>query len=590
MRWCSGPLVAAVAFGLTAPSLWAADKTDANAPAAPARADLLKLVPKDALGFVVVNRLGETNDKLVRLVKQLQLPNVPPVSPLDLLKGQLGLGKSLDTGGSALLVVLPGSQDPPEPIPVAFVPVTDYKAFLHELKAKEGEGGVAEYQPPQGEPVVIARHGSYAVLALQKQREALQKVRQGGGSALQPWVAQNDISGVLTTHGLKLLVAHMHKGLAQAKEKTDQLPADQAQILAAYFDGIESFLKAAEANVTAVGEGLRLDAAGNIHVVFKAAFKKGGTFAKASGSVQVPEGGPLAGLPDQPFALAFGGAVPGEGLQALMHSYGQMMSGMLKGKISDDQLKKLTTVLNESGKGIRGIAMMVGVGQATEPLLSGVISVTRVDDAKAYLDRQVKMIKTLSEAFQGGGGGPNFMPAMETKRLKIAGRPAVEVTTDMTANLPVQQLKDIMEKVFGSGGKMIQTTVALDDHRLLTRLGPPQHIMGLIKAAEGKGLAASATVAKVHGMLPEGAQWVGYLNPKGTMDLVTRAVGMFAPDRQMPVFPAGAPPVGFAMKYEAAGMDGHLAIPGATLQAVSRFVQENLMGRAVGQPKAVPGQ
>src|SRR5437016_2982011 len=90
--------------------------------------DALKLVPKDALGFVLVNNPGETSVKLGTLAKNIGVPvPLPPGGPLEIVKGMLGIRQSFDEKGIALLVAMPGD---PEPEPILFLPVTDYKDFL----------------------------------------------------------------------------------------------------------------------------------------------------------------------------------------------------------------------------------------------------------------------------------------------------------------------------------------------------------------------------------------------------------------------------------------------------------------------------
>ena len=71
-RTCVFAFVAAVMLACTAP-LYAQPERDA-----------LQMVPDDALGFVIVNRLGETNDKLGDMTKRMQIPL--PLKPIDFIK------------------------------------------------------------------------------------------------------------------------------------------------------------------------------------------------------------------------------------------------------------------------------------------------------------------------------------------------------------------------------------------------------------------------------------------------------------------------------------------------------------------------
>ena len=56
-----------------------------------------------------------------------------PVSPLEMLKGELGVGSGLNTKGSLLLALILEEGEQLRPIPLVYVPVTDYAALLKGL-------------------------------------------------------------------------------------------------------------------------------------------------------------------------------------------------------------------------------------------------------------------------------------------------------------------------------------------------------------------------------------------------------------------------------------------------------------------------
>ena len=109
-------------------------------PAALAAADdVLKLVPDNALGVVVVNHVGQTNDKLRALALRLK------ASPFDFLstaKLTLGLQEGVDEKGSIALAAVPSAPNG-VPVTVSFVPTADYAAVLKQLKAEKGDDGIA---------------------------------------------------------------------------------------------------------------------------------------------------------------------------------------------------------------------------------------------------------------------------------------------------------------------------------------------------------------------------------------------------------------------------------------------------------------
>ena len=99
MRWQQKLVLAVAAWSLaTLPAL------------AQTAQDALGVVPEKAAGFVIVNNVGELNDKIVTLAKRLGIPL--PFSPLEKMKEELGIDKGFNTKGSLLFVVLlPSGED-----------------------------------------------------------------------------------------------------------------------------------------------------------------------------------------------------------------------------------------------------------------------------------------------------------------------------------------------------------------------------------------------------------------------------------------------------------------------------------------------
>ena len=96
--------------------------------------DALKVVPERAAGFVIVGNLGEFNNKIEALAKRLGAPL--PFSPLEHIKGELGVDKGLNSKGSVLFVIVMAKGEHAHPIPLLYVPVTDYQQLLQGLHPK----------------------------------------------------------------------------------------------------------------------------------------------------------------------------------------------------------------------------------------------------------------------------------------------------------------------------------------------------------------------------------------------------------------------------------------------------------------------
>src|SRR4051794_22167514 len=88
-------------------------------------ADALKLLPDDAVGFVLVKNLSEAAGQAEAVAKRFKAP-VPPL--LEKAKKELGIDKGLNEKGPLLIALLMPKGDG-EPIGLGYVPVTSYDDF-----------------------------------------------------------------------------------------------------------------------------------------------------------------------------------------------------------------------------------------------------------------------------------------------------------------------------------------------------------------------------------------------------------------------------------------------------------------------------
>jgi hypothetical protein len=533
--------------------------------------DFLKVVPDDALGFGFVRNIGETSAKIEALAKLVNAPL--PGAPLATIKQSVGIDQGLDEKGSALAVVLPGDGDP---VAILLVPVTDYKAFITPLKPTKTDGSITEAEGPDGK-IWVGKKGNYAAMSGPTTKSALEKVINAKKDVtanvqpLQGWLASNDAALVLTNSGVKVVAAKMREGLKQAKDAVANAPAE-AQFLAEMIKSLEETVKSAETDVTHVALGLQIDKANNVNLSARALFAKGSSLAKAAGGVKPLAGGPLAGLPNGPFVMAGGGVFSESTSQSLMNFSFQIMKATAK-DLPKEKLEKLEKEYAQMSKGMRGMSMVWNVGKANDPIFAGVVTVVKVDDAKAYLAAYEKGMAAMNELLKGSDAP---LPSYDIKKVDVGGTSVLQVTMDMAKALPPggdPMQTQIMEMMFGKGGKMNVSMAAADATTVLMRYAPAADIKDALEAYKkiAGGLATDPNVAKVTAQLPANAQWAIYISPQGMLTLVGRVAGMFG--QQLPPF-AKTPPVGLAVKLTDAGLEAQLAVPASVLDGIGKFVKK----------------
>ncbi|MCI0639881.1 MAG: hypothetical protein L0Y72_07995 [Gemmataceae bacterium] len=550
--------VAIVALFVSATSVWA-------------QAEVLQVIPDDAAGFVMVNRVGAANDKLTGLAQRMKIPM--PGSPLEKMKELLGVQKSFAEKSNAAVAIFAGD-DGSKPQALIFMPVSDYATFLGEVKAGAPKEGVSEITLKVGKIMLAGKKGSFAVLAEPENRAVLQRALKSDknlaawAQPLSGWLAESEVAGVLTGRGIKMAVTQARKSVEEGRKDLADLPAE-AQILGKFFDFADGYLRLVESDVTHAGLGARLDSAGNLHVNAQARFRADSGFAKAGASVKAPAGGPLAGLPSGPFVLALGGALPENGMQALVNLNMEMLKAGGQG-IPAETLKKLEETYAQLMKGMSGMGFVWQVGKENQPVFANLAAAMHTSNAAAYLANYVKSIGVMNEVFKELN--LPFLPAYELKKTKVNGTQALELSMDVAAGLGLpEDAQKIFESIFGPGGKMTTSMAARDDKTIVMRYAKAD---GLKDMLSGKGLSGDAEIVQATKALPAGSQWALYVSPKGLTDFADRTVKAFLPiPLQVPQFPA-TPPVAAAARISGQGFEVHAVVPSGVLENVGGFIEQ----------------
>jgi len=553
---------------------------------AQAAEDLLSVIPEQSLGFVLVNRLAESDAKIQALCRQMQLP---APSPLSMLKAQAGIKQALDEKGSAAIVVMPGEEAGSPPAAVLFLPVTDYPQFIGQLKPEDASAKIVEVRIAD-QSLLVGNRGGYAVAVKPSNRHVLEQVldlpkRPAADVApLGELLADGDLAGVVTRRGVELLSAKGQAALQQAKKELAALPDDKKlgmEAAIAVFGVYERIVKAAGEEINSYAFAARIDDGGNLHVAERLRVTPGGQAAKMLSQVKPPAGNLLAGLPEGPFVFALAGVLPESAGECLMQFSAEIMKAApgLYG-LNGEQVDKLIEISRQSVKRLRGMSMMMGVGQPGDPIYSNLAVVETVDDSKAFLAEYHQTIAVMNELLKDAKN--SILAPSKLQEVEVGGTPALEFTmkiptTPAAANVP--NYDELMKKLFGPGGEIAVFFAAADDHTIVASYTGKKLLQQSLEAVKGTspGLAGDPGLAKTAAMLPSGAQWVGYISPKGTIDFVKRVIPLFAPEGKaasdLPEFPP-TPPIGFAVKTTPDGVRSHTVVPAEVWKAVGGFVAE----------------
>ena len=548
--------------------------------------NVLTLLPAKSLGFVVVNRMSEVNEKLRNYAQELELP-LPDL--LELAKTSAGIQQGLDVEGTILLAAVTsvdGSEKIQDSEVLVALPVRDYAQFIGQFHGDTAS--VISEVEVAGMPALVAEKSSYALLVPSdsEHRTLLQECLDrdpempSAVAALQEWIAENDTAVVVLSPGIQLLTEQGILALEQVKEHfsgNEELGGQAAQ-LAAAFDLYTQMLQGVKDKVRVAADGLLIDDVGNIRLGSRIRFTENGLATSSSDTTHRSTDDLLAGLPGGAFVGAVGASLSPECGELLAKWSVDMMkhNPALYGiELSDEAADKYLELALASMKGFRGFSMVFSASEAGAAIFDGMLAIFSTDDASDYLANYEEAMEQFQELIKDSDSAMPF--AMEITTAEIAGAKGLKVSMDMGAMLAAQEgqpeAAEMMKKMFGPHGKLTTHVLAVEKSKVLFSYGSEQAIAGQIAALQSgePDLAKEASIKKAVALLPKGADMVAFLSPRGAVAwfsslLPPEALGNFA---EFPETPA----IGFSAKMDARGLQAEWVVPAEFPQAVKAYVE-----------------
>ncbi len=542
--------------------------------------DVLRVVPDKALGAVVVNRIGETNEKIQAFAQRL---NAPPFDLFGTAKQMVGAQEGVDDEGSLALAAVPSATHG-APVTVAFVPVSDYAALIQQWNAQVGDDGIARLTVAD-RPLVAAAKNGYAVAVEEVDKPTLQAVIADDNSiadaapTLTAWADATDAFAVTTPAGVKFAQQQIRVGLQMAKAQLATL-GEEGEAALAGMQMYDVLIAAMDDEVSHAAVGLKIADDGAVYVVSRTIPVAGGRLAAFAAEGRPRRVSPLAGLPQSAYFIAGGGTLSA----ASMKSWHEASLAMMRSypgwdELSDRQINRISRISLRSMQGVRSMGLMLGISQDDEPLYSRMLMAINTKDAEAYLDNYQAAMDEMAKVFQDAEAP---LMLFDLERIEMDGLSVLRLAMDMKSFLPpgqVAETEQFMESMFGSSSINMYLAAADQSTVIAAYVSPAQLVEAVQAIREGKpSLIDDAGVAQTVAMLPPDAQWLGLFSPRGWAAFMSRMFETIAPPGapgipEIPEFPE-TPPVGLGVLLTPSGLDTVLAVPAAVIDAASEMVQE----------------
>jgi hypothetical protein len=590
MRQTRGILVATVALAMLI--------------ACTARAQVLTMLPSDAMVVIKIKNMQDVSAKVAALSQAWGLANIRPElnDPLGTLLTAANLGPGLNKNGEAAVAIMMPAPGANEPNMVFLVPVTDYKTFASALPNAKAEGELMSFSMggnPQ--PGYVADWGKFAAISPQKEMVG----KKGGGVAVAGVAGKElDSKDLVVYANIKTIAKEVLPKLQQIKPQALQAAEQQmaqgggvnpkyAPVLKAYlgqiFNIAEGFLK--DANSVTFGINLNKD---GISSTLLAEFEPGSYMGKALAGMKNTDASFTAGLPDGKY-FVYGGMTmnPEVDHQLLNDFIGPIEAEVKKlgadGKPILDYLDSFRDYLSATKQTNFGMVAPPANAIGQQGLIQAV-SIMTGDTAK-MLAAQKKMLATQGEIMKLTGTGDMIKTTSTPGAKTVDGVKLDQFTTTMKMDPQTpqeQQAAFMMQMLYGPKGITGYTGEVATDKMIAVMGGDDALLSSSIASSKansdalGKGVAA-----KVSAALPQNRLGAFYL----PVDTIATTVLDVMAARGMPggvKLPPNLPPFGAAVATEGSAIriDGY--VPAQTVQSLiaagMQMWLQNMGGGGAGQP------
>ena len=343
--------------------------------------DAVKMVPADALGLVIVDDLETLDAKAGKAIESLKLPIAGPLAALQAVPG---LSDCLDKRAPIVVALLKGSEPDDDPVPVAYVPVTDFEAFT-KLFGGEAEGDMVRLTVP-AKPILAAKKDGFAVLVPEGKEQVLKAVLESTGGMAErlgddlAWLEKRDVAAVMTDGGISVFCEKILEGIEVAQQAVRTQDNDKmgvADILNVY----KSVFAVVDREMELAAVGLDVQESGDLVLQVRKRFVPDGRLAKCLAVPATPVD-VLAGLPVEPFVLAAGGQLTPEMGELMTEFTVEVMKAAPKlYGITGEQAKEMMDSASPLMTGMQSLAMMFVTGSRDDTMYSRMVGVMQCGDS-----------------------------------------------------------------------------------------------------------------------------------------------------------------------------------------------------------------
>lgn len=570
--------------------------------AASARAQAIRELPADAIVVIKVNNLQSISGKIAAMAKQMKLDELmPPLAdPLGALRQQLNIREGLNGAGD-LIVGIYEPAGTGEPDMVVLVPVSDFKAFLGNMKDVKEEGGIASFTwPGESEPTFAAARGGFAAVSTRK--ELLTKPAAGvePTAFAAKHLASADMAAYVNIKPLAAkalpalrnerpnMMKQIEAGLATAPGMNPKFAPVIKALVSQCLNVAEGALETTQSAVLAVNIGKS-----GITATLAAEFVPDSYIGKMMASMKHADSSLLTGLPSGRKFLLYGGMVIDSAimLRLLEDFTGPIVKEL---EAAGPDAKPIIDLIESSKNMLKAsesaaFAYVAPAGPIGQQGAIQSVALMRGDAAKLAEIQKGQM--------QGVAGLMKLLPQTPGTSMTFEVKPAAKTVDGVSLDQATMQFKvdpntpegamaaQVVNLIYGPGG-WTGYMGAVDAKTCVQVMGGGDELLGQVIAAVKKqdaGVAEAQYVKAVDAQLPAKRIATYYLAVDNIASTIMQYMAAFG----MPVQAKIAPdlsPVATAISAEGPVLRIDLVLPADLMENIVAVVLQFAAPRAAPRP------
>lgn len=359
--------------------------------------DIVKHVPKDAWGYVVVRSVG-TLDKNMAQLRELGLNDLPGMTLSEMLKGEpLNLGDNIDVDRPFCIVMLDANKfgmvenGPPDQVraAAAIIPSKDPKALMDKLAVADPDGGVRKIKVMDQE-VFAAVKDKYLVIG--KSEKTVKAISSDSGDGAALGTARAELIDITDIY-IHVSVDRVYGAFGPMIAPMLQMVTMQADPTGKTGQQLEKMLR----ELDSIGLGFRMDDSG-IAIRGMVSAKKESDLELLLKDTKNAESSRLALLPKEQYLFSMGMASYFSDHAEKFgdpNTMSSLVNTLQLSNVDTAAVKALDTEIIKMSKSVKSAAasasMLTGDGQG----FLGFAAVVEVDNPTTYIESMRKIYKTI---------------------------------------------------------------------------------------------------------------------------------------------------------------------------------------------------